>query len=128
MFSEMDDHRPINLLLAIESRLATIPEYTHLQKTLLEAQAELTCLALSLTQEREISAGFLRERDEGVSAMHRETTRLAAELATERAVEQLERLVRWRRAKFGVDQWYLLELKTVLLRVGEYLEQNPYGL
>lgn len=41
------------------------------------------------------------------------------------AVEQLERVIRWRRAKLGTDQWYLLELTTVLHGIGKYLEQNP---
>lgn len=41
------------------------------------------------------------------------------------AVEQLGRIVRSHRHKLGSEQWYLLELITVLLRVGEYLETNP---
>lgn len=40
------------------------------------------------------------------------------------AIEQLERLVRTRRVKLDAEQWYLLELTTVLQRVGEYLEAN----
>lgn len=229
-FDQIHDLRPTDLLVAIESQLATIPEYTRLQKALLAAQAESARLATDLAQERAISARFLKERDEGISAMRLETNRLAAELATERAivarlfqernaiqhgarqhlvlsshigeytsecldaksvperaallasirsttkmiwdhnlalkcgpiiqiirtmmaehgfvfrdvgegktdregyvtnvplvpaVEQLERLVRWRRVKFGADQWYLLELKTVMHRIGEYLEKNP---
>lgn len=40
-------------------------------------------------------------------------------------LEQLDRLVRSRRVHFGADQWYLLELTTVLQRIGRYLEANP---
>lgn len=41
------------------------------------------------------------------------------------AVEQLDRLVRTRRAGFGVEQWYSLQLTSVLCRIGEYLEEHP---
>lgn len=108
---------------SVSDRAALLASIRNTSLTILGGRATNTCEGIAnLMRTMMGNHGFvLRGPGEG----QREWPWHNAMLTLVTGVEVLDGLVRARLESHGSQQWYLLELLTVVLRVAEYLEANP---